>query len=61
MAIEPGPADSAPLRGRTLGELEEMAIRSAHERLRGNRRAISRDLGIARSSLLRKLDKLGLR
>ncbi len=59
--IEPAVADSAPLRGRTLGELEEMAIRSAHERLRGNRRAISRDLGIARSSLLRKLDKLGLR
>jgi DNA-binding NtrC family response regulator len=57
----PAPAEPAPSRGRTLGELEEMAIRAAHERHRGNRRAISRELGIARSSLLRKLDRLGLR
>ncbi len=47
----PAAAEATPLRGRTLGELEEMAIRAAHERHRGNRRAISRELGIARSSL----------
>src|SRR4051812_20355676 len=40
------------LRGRTLGELEELAIRSALVRHGGNRRAISAELGIARSSLL---------
>ena len=56
------PAETAlELRGRTLGELEELAIRSAHSRHSGNRRAIARELGIARSSLLRKLDRLGLR
>jgi DNA-binding NtrC family response regulator len=49
------------LRGRTLGELEEIAIRSALARHGGNRRAVSAELGIARSSLLRKLDALRLR
>jgi two-component system, NtrC family, response regulator HydG len=63
------PAPAAPcserevvdLRGRTLAELEAIAIRSAWERHRGHRVAIARELGIARSSLLRKLDELGLR
>jgi DNA-binding NtrC family response regulator len=49
------------LRGRTLEQLEEMAIRSSLARNGGNRRAVSAELGIARSSLLRKLDLLGLR
>jgi DNA-binding NtrC family response regulator len=49
------------LRGKTLGELEEIAIRAALVRHGGNRRAVSEELGIARSSLLRKLDALGLR
>jgi DNA-binding NtrC family response regulator len=49
------------LRGRTLDELEELAIRSALARHGGNRRAVSEELGIARSSLLRKLDALRLR
>jgi DNA-binding NtrC family response regulator len=49
------------LRGRTLDELEEIAIRSAFARHAGNRRAVSEELGIARSSLLRKLDSLRLR
>jgi two-component system response regulator GlrR len=49
------------LRGRTLLQLEEMAIRSSLARNGGNRRAVSAELGIARSSLLRKLDLLGLR
>jgi DNA-binding NtrC family response regulator len=49
------------LRGRSLRELEELAVRDAYERLGGHRRAMARELGIARSSLLRKLDELGLR
>jgi DNA-binding NtrC family response regulator len=63
LAIDAAPSapEALELRGKTLGELEELAIRSAHTRLSGNRRAISRELGIARSSLLRKLDKLCLR
>ncbi|HEY2030107.1 MAG TPA: sigma 54-interacting transcriptional regulator [Myxococcales bacterium] len=48
-------------RGRSLEQLEEMAIRSSLLRHGGNRRAVSAELGIARSSLLRKLDQLGLR
>jgi len=49
------------LRGRTLEQIEGLAIRSAWERHRGQRGAMARELGIARSSLLRKLDELGLR
>ncbi len=49
------------LRGKTLEQLEAAAIRAAWERHRGLRGAIARELGIARSSLLRKLDELGLR
>ena len=52
---------SVALRGRSLGELEELAIRAALIRHGGNRRAVSQELGIARSSLLRKLDALRLR
>ena len=55
------PQSAVDLRGRSLGELEELAIRSAMERHGGNRRAVSQELGIARSSLLRKLDALGMR
>jgi len=57
----PLPQNMVDLRGRTLGELEELAIRSSLSRHGGNRRAVSEELGIARSSLLRKLDALGLR
>jgi DNA-binding NtrC family response regulator len=52
---------SIELRGRTLEELEELAIRAALSRHRGNRHAVAEELGIARSTLLRKLDLLGLR
>jgi len=52
---------SVELRGRTLGELEELAIRAALARNRGNKHAVAEELGIARSTLLRKLDLLGLR
>jgi DNA-binding NtrC family response regulator len=58
---EATPDAAVDLRGRTLDELEELAIRSAMARHAGNRRAISEELGIARSSLLRKLDLLRLR
>ncbi len=57
----PPAAPAEPVRGRTLEELETMAIRAAFERHHGVRRAMSKDLGIAKSSLLRKLSKLGLR
>jgi DNA-binding NtrC family response regulator len=53
--------DTFELRGRTLEQLEEVAIRASLARNGGNRRAVSAELGIARSSLLRKLDLLGLR
>ncbi|TMB29831.1 MAG: FHA domain-containing protein [Deltaproteobacteria bacterium] len=53
--------DVVELRGRTLEELEAIAIRAAFERHRGHRRAIIAELGISRSNLLRKLDQLGLR
>ena len=46
---------------RTLGEMEETAVRSAHKRHGGHRRAMSAELGISKSSLLRKLNSYGLR
>jgi two-component system, NtrC family, response regulator HydG len=55
------PRELVDLRGRTLEQIESLAIRSAWERHRGQRGAMARELGIARSSLLRKLDQLGLR
>ncbi|MFL5251033.1 MAG: helix-turn-helix domain-containing protein, partial [Myxococcales bacterium] len=53
--------DLVDLRGRTLEELEGIAIRAAFDRHHGNRRAILVELGTSRSNLLRKLDQLGLR
>ncbi len=53
--------DWVNLRGRTLEEIEALAIRAAFARHRGNRRAIMAELGLSKSSLLRKLDQLGLR
>ena len=49
------------LAGRTLYDVEAAAIRASYQRHRGVRRAMVRELGIAKSSLLRKLDALGLR
>jgi DNA-binding NtrC family response regulator len=56
-----GDQELIDLRGKTLDHLETVAIRAAWERHGGRRGAIARELGIARSSLLRKLDALGLR
>ena len=55
------PDSAIELRGRSLAELEELAIRAALSRHRGNRHAAAQELGIARSTLLRRLDQLGLR
>ena len=55
------PFDWIDLRGRTLRELEGLAIRASFARNKGHRRAMMRELGISKSGLLRKLDALGLR
>ena len=56
--------DSAPdaldLRGRTLAELEDLAIRRAFERHKGDRPAMLAELQVSRSTLYRKLSELGL-
>ncbi len=52
---------TAPSAVVTLGELEEQAIRTAYARHAGRRRAMAAELGIAKSSLLRKLSALGMR
>ena len=57
----PEPHEHVSLRGRTLDELEALAIRSSYLRHAGARRSVCAELGIARSSLLRKLSALGLR
>lgn len=46
---------------RTLAQVEADAIRESLRRSRGNRRRAAAELGIARSSLLRKMDELRLR
>lgn len=51
-SIPPGP---------TLAAIEAAAIRDCLERNKGNRRSTATELGIARSSLQRKIDELGLR
>jgi hypothetical protein len=49
------------LRGLTLAQIEAYAIRACHDYRRGNRRLMMADLGISKSTLLLKLDALGLR
>jgi hypothetical protein len=53
--IEPGAGEP------TLAAAEELAIRASHLRQGGNIRQMARELGIARLTLHRKLDALGLR
>ena len=57
----PEPGLQATLGGRTLEELETEAIRASYARHGGVRKAMVQELGIAKSSLLRKLSALGLR
>src|SRR4051812_1520591 len=49
------------LPGRSLADVEADAIRACFERTKGNRRQMARELGLSKSTLLRKLDRLGLR
>jgi DNA-binding NtrC family response regulator len=49
------------LPGKSLEALEAAAIRSSFERNAGNRRRMKGELGLSKSSLLRKLDELSLR
>jgi len=49
------------LPGRSLAQIEDAAIRSAFSRFNGHRGKMRRELRISKSSLLRKLAKLGLR
>jgi transcriptional regulator with PAS, ATPase and Fis domain len=49
------------LPGKTLAEIETAAIRSSFIRHNGNRRKMLNELQCARSTLYRKLAKLGLR
>lgn len=50
-----------PLPGRTLAQIEAGAIRDALEQHGGNIRNAAKELGVARSTLQRKMDELGLR
>lgn len=49
------------LRGLSLAEVEAFAVRACWERLKGNHRCMACELGVARSTLHRKLNALGLR
>src|SRR5258708_40018078 len=49
------------LRGLSLAEVEAFAVRACWERLKGNHVRMARELGVARSTLHRKLNALGLR
>jgi hypothetical protein len=55
------PEDPIWLYGLTLAEIEEAAIRAAFLRWKGNRRRMRLELGLSKSSLLRKLVRFGLR
>ena len=56
----PGPP-TIDLRGKTIKELTAIAVRASFERHKGNRRAMMRELEFSKSTLLRRLDELGLR
>ncbi|WP_442975055.1 helix-turn-helix domain-containing protein, partial [Salmonella enterica] len=57
---ERAPADAESLGGSTLRELEEAHIRAAVRRNRGNLRRASKELGISRSTLYRKVERYQL-
>jgi transcriptional regulator of acetoin/glycerol metabolism len=45
--------------GRTLAQIEEQAIRDAIQRHGGNRAAAARELGVDKTTIWRKLKKMG--
>jgi DNA-binding NtrC family response regulator len=47
--------------GKTLAQVMAVALRASVVRHNGNRRLMMHELGISKSTLLRKLDELGLR
>jgi DNA-binding NtrC family response regulator len=49
------------LPGMSLEKVELAAIKAAHARHLGHRRSMQEELKISKSSLIRKLDELGLR
>ena len=49
------------LRGLTLAQIEAVMIKDALKRHGDRRVAVARELGISRSTLLRKMDTYGLR
>jgi two-component system response regulator GlrR len=59
-AADAGSADSLPLAGQPLENLERSAIRQTLARARGNKAHAARSLGIAVSTLYEKLKKYGL-
>lgn len=48
------------LRGRTLGQIEAAAVRSSYLRNNGNVSAMRRELGLAKTTIYRRLRRLGL-
>lgn len=55
------PAAPVAVSSLSLAATEETAIRAAHQKLGGNVRQMASELGIARSTLHRKMDAIGLR
>ena len=53
--------DLLDTRGLTLAQVEEAAIRASFARHGKHQRCMMQELGIAKTTLLRKLDLLGLR
>ena len=59
-SLTPERPPTTPEAGGTLEQMEERMIREALRRLDGNLSRVSRELGITRSSLYRRLDKYGI-
>lgn len=53
--------DVIDMRGMSLKQIEDAAIRACYERCNGHRRTMMAELGISKSGLMNKLAALGLR
>ena len=60
-AVAARPSPSAALAGLTLGQAEELLIRTALEAQAGNRERAAKALGISERTLYRKIIEYGLR